>query len=60
LYKEGIVSKNLSPINMKFVLLWVLLLKHGYAYVLYHVTYKNPCEARKAIEARYNQERQIL
>jgi hypothetical protein len=27
LYKEGLVSKNLSPINMKFVLLWVFIIE---------------------------------
>jgi hypothetical protein len=27
LYKEGLVSKNLSPINIKFVSLWVFIIE---------------------------------
>ena len=62
LYREGLVSKNLSPNNMKFASLWVFIIETWVRLDIGSYNIYNPCEARQrqAIEARYNQERHIF
>ena len=56
LYREGLVTKNLSPINMKFVSLWVFIIE---TWVRLDI---GSCDILKPVrsKASYNQERQIL